>query len=126
MIASELLNIIHEVRANSTWAVVLVPKAVYQEALMSFAALCDAELCGRTIHWSDRPGKVTICYADQDCPVPKETPFDLYFAAWEASSDSDRRGVKVWIDKAKRLPSSNTYSWDQTPVAYGTALPINA
>lgn len=120
MISSELLNIIHEVRQNSVWAVVLVPKLVYHEALMGFAALCDESLCGRTIHWKDRPGKVTICYAEQECPVPKGTPFDLYFAAWEVSSDADRGHVKPWLTEARRLPSSNTYNWDQTPIHYGS------
>jgi hypothetical protein len=126
MIASELLNIVHEVRENSSWAVVLVPKHLYQNALIGFAALCDEDLCGRTIHWSDRPGKVTICYAGQDCPVPKGTPFDLYFSAWGESLDNDRTLAKSWIDKANRVSSSNSRNWDQTPVAYETALPINA
>lgn len=112
---SEILNVIHEVRHNSVWAVVLVPKQKYREAMLGFAALCDEPMSGRTIRWSDRPGKLTVCYAEQDNPVPTGVSFDLYMALWDQSDDRDRRLAKTWMDSATRMPSQSTYNWDQTP-----------
>lgn len=119
--SSELLNVIHEARQSSTWAIVLVPKVAYREAPMSLSALCDAELSGRTIRWPDRPGKITVAYAEQENPVPKDVPFDLYLAAWQASEEGDRKCVKPWLATAQRLVSSNTHHWDVDPIQIGPA-----
>jgi hypothetical protein len=116
MVAPELLNLIHDVRHNSVWAVVLVPKSLYREALIGIAALCDEPMTGRTIRWSDRPGKLTVCYAEHDNPVPSGTPFDLYLALWDRSSEHDRWYAKAWMGSATRMPSQSNYNWDQTPV----------
>lgn len=115
--SSELLHIIHEIRHSGAWSVVLVPKRFYKEALTTAAAICDAEMEGRTLRWVDRPGKVTFCYAEMENPVPKDTAFDLYLAAWHSSDEKDRRLALDWIQVARRLPASNSNSWDQTPLS---------
>lgn len=115
--SSELLHILHEIRHSGAWTVVLVPKRFYKEALTTAAAICDAEMEGRTLRWVDRPGKVTFCYAEMENPVPKESGFDLYLAAWHSSDEKDRRLALNWIQSAQRLPSLNSNNWDQTPLS---------
>lgn len=115
--SSEILNVLHEVRHNPVWSVVMVPKTLYQKAMLSVAALCDAEMDGRTVRWQDRPGKLTLVHADMENPVPKGEPFDLYLTAWHSSNEKDRELSKRWMESARNLASSNTYSWDQTPLS---------
>jgi hypothetical protein len=116
-LSNEILNVIHEVRHKPVWSIVLVPKSVYHQVMVSVASLCDAEMDGRTIRWEDRPGKLTIVHAGMDNPVPKGSHFDLYLTAWHSSTEKDRALSKPWVEAARHLASSNTYNWDQTPLS---------